>query len=140
MASVSKNVYIDKLDFIVNKYNNTNHSTIRMSPIGVKSSTHIYFNTAKNDKNPKFKVGDHVRISKYKKHFGNGYASNWSEEAFVNKNFKNIVPRTYVIENINRDETVAKFYEKELEKTNQTEFRVEKAIKRKGVKLYVTKR
>ena len=50
------------------------------------------------------------------------------------------MPRTYVIENINRDETVAKFYEKELEKTNQTEFRVEKAIKRKGVKLYVTKR
>ena len=56
-------MYIYKLDLILELIN---HSTFRMSPIDVKSSTHIYFNTAKNDKNSKFKVGDHVRISKHK--------------------------------------------------------------------------
>ena len=81
MTSVLKNVCIDKLANIVNKYNNTYHSTIK---IDVKSSTYIDFNK-KNNKDRKFKVGDHLRISKYKNIFANGYIPNWSEEVFVIK-------------------------------------------------------
>ena len=69
MTSVSKNVYIDKLDDIVNECNNTYHRTIKMKPADVKDNTYIDFKKEVNDKNPKFKVGDHVRISKYKKIF-----------------------------------------------------------------------
>ena len=85
MTSISKNVYIDKLNDIVDKYNNTYHNTIKMKPIDVKDNT--YINTGKeiNNKDPKFKVGDHVRISKYKNIFAKGYTPNWSEEVFVIK-------------------------------------------------------
>ena len=78
MTSISKNVYIDKLDDIVDEYNNTYHTTIKMKPIDVKDNT--YINTSKeiNNKDPKFKVGDHVRISKYKNIFAKGYMPNWS--------------------------------------------------------------
>ena len=69
MTSVSKNVYIDKLDDIVNEYNNTYHRTIKMKPIDVKDNTYINIGKEVNDKDPKFKVGDHVRISKYKNIF-----------------------------------------------------------------------
>ena len=85
ITSVSNNVYIDKLDTIVNKYNNTYHSTIKMKPVDVKPGTYIDFGIANNDKNPKFKVGDHVRISKYKNIFVNGYAPNLSEKVIVIK-------------------------------------------------------
>ena len=73
MTSVSKNVYIDKLDDRVNKYNNKKHRTIKMKPIHVKDNTYIAFDKEVNDKSPKFKVGDHVRISKYKNIFAKGY-------------------------------------------------------------------
>ena len=88
MTSISKNVYIDKLDGLVNEYNNTYHTTIKMKPIDVKDNT--YINTGKeiNDKDPKFIVGDHVRISKYKNIFAKGYTPNWSEEVFVIKKLK----------------------------------------------------
>ena len=72
MTSVSKNVYIDKLDDKVNKYNNTHHNTIKMKPIGVKSSTHIDSNKEINNKDSKFKIDDTVRILKYKKFFAKG--------------------------------------------------------------------
>ena len=137
MTSVSKNVYIDKLDFIVNKYNNRKHRTIKMKPIDVKDNTYIAFDKEVNDKGPKFKVGDHVRISKYKKIFAKGYTPNWSEEVFVIKKVKNIVPWTYVINDLNGEEITGIFYEKELQRTNQEEFRVEKVIKRKDDKIYV---
>ena len=65
MTSISKNVYIDKLDDIVNKYNNTYHRTIKMKPIDVKDNTYIIIGKEVNDKDPKFKIGDHVRISTY---------------------------------------------------------------------------
>ena len=84
-TSTSKNVYIDKLNDIVDKYNNTYHSTIRMKPIGVKSNTYINIDKEINNKDPKFKVGDSVRISKYKNIFAKGYTPNWSEEVFVIK-------------------------------------------------------
>ena len=69
MTSISKNVYIDKLDVIVNEYNNTYHTTVKMKPIYVKDNTYINTDKEVNDKDPKFKVGDHVRISKYKSIF-----------------------------------------------------------------------
>ena len=82
MTSVSKNVYIDKLDDIVNEYNNTYHTTIKMKPNDVKDNTYINTDKKVNNKDPKFKVGDRVRISKYKNIFAKGYATNWSEEIF----------------------------------------------------------
>ena len=119
MTSVSKNVYIDKLDDIVSKYNNKYHRTIKMKPVDVKDNTYIDFKKEVNDKDPKFKVGDHVRISKYKNIFAKGYTPNWSEEVFVIKKVKNTVPWTYVINDLNDEETIGTFYEKELLKTNQ---------------------
>ena len=94
MTSLSKNVYIDKLDDIVNEYNNTYHRIIKLKPIDVKDNTYIDFGKEVNDKDPKFKVGDHVRISKYKNIFAKGYIPNWSEEVFVIKRIKNTVPWT----------------------------------------------
>ena len=137
MTSISKNVYIDKLDDIADEYNNTYHTTIKMKPIDVKDNT--YINTSKeiNDKDPKFKVGDRVRISKYKNIFAKGYMPNWSEEVFAIKKIKNTVPWTYVINDLNGEEIIGTFYEKELQKTNQEEFRIEKVIRQKGDKLYV---
>ena len=80
-----KNVYIDKLDDIVKKYDNTYHSTIKMKPVDVKSSTYINSSKEDNDEDPKLKIGDNVRISKYKNILGKGYVPNCSEEAFVIK-------------------------------------------------------
>ena len=137
MTAISKNVYIDKLDNIVDEYNNTYHRTIKMKPIDVKDNTYIDFEKEVNDKDPKFKVGDHVRISKYKNIFAKGYTPNWSEEVFVIKKVKNTVPWTYVINDLNGEEIIGTFYEKELQKTNQKEFRIEKILKKKGDELYV---
>ena len=137
MTSISKNVYIDKLDDIVDEYNNTQHRTIKMKPIDVNDNTYINNVKEVNDKDPKFKVGDHVRISKYKSIFAKGYTLNWSGKVFVIKKVKNTVPWTYVINDLNGEEIIGTFYENELQKKNQEEFRIEKAIKRKGDKLYV---
>ena len=79
MTSILKNIYIDKLDGIVNKYNNTYHSTIKIKPINVKSSTFINSSKENNSRDPKFKIGDIVRISKYTNIFAKGYIPNWSE-------------------------------------------------------------
>ena len=76
MTAISKNVYIDKLDDIVNKYNNAYHSAIKMKPIDVKSNTYINSSKEMNDKDPKFKIGDIVRISKYKNIFAKDCAPN----------------------------------------------------------------
>ena len=106
MTLVSKNVYIDKLDDIVNEYNNTYHNTIKMKLADVKSSAYIEFNQESNKKDPKSSVVDHVRISKYKNIFANSYVPNWSEEVFVIKKAKNTVPWTYVISNLNGEEII----------------------------------
>ena len=108
-----------------------------MKPIDVKSDSFAEYNEESSEKDPKFKVGDHVRISKYKNIFAKGYAPNWSEEIFVVKKIKNTIPWTYKINDLNGEEIVESFYENELQKTNQKEFRIEKVIKRKGDKLYV---
>ena len=83
MTSISENVYIDKLDYIVNKYNNACHSTIKMKPVEVKSNRYIDSSKQINYKDFKSKVGDIVRISKYKNIFAKRYISNWSEEIFA---------------------------------------------------------
>ena len=137
MTSISKNVYIDKLDDIVNEYNNTKHRTTKMKPTDVKDNTYIDFGKKVNDNDPKFKVGDHVRIWKYKNIFAKSYSPNWSEEVFVIKKIKNTVPWTYVIDDLNGEEITGTFYEKELQKIDEQEFRIEKVIKKKGDKLYV---
>ena len=113
MTSVSKNVYINKLDDIVNEYNNTYHRTIKMKPVDVKDNTYIDFKKEVNDKDPKFKVGDHVRISKYKNIFAKGYNPNWSEDVFVIKKVKNTVSWTYVIHDLNGEGIIGTFYEKD---------------------------
>ena len=118
MTSVSKNMsinlsikkYINKLDDKANKYNNTYHSTIKMKPVDVKSSTYIDFNKRNNKEDPKFKVGDYARISKYENIFANSYVPSWSEKV------KTTVPWTYVINDLESEEClmffVGMFYEK----------------------------
>ena len=137
MAAISKNVYFDVLDDIVDKCNNTVHRTIKIKPIEVTDNYYAEYNEIPNKKDPKFKVGDNVRISKYKKHFAKGYTPNWSEEVFIINKIKNTVPWTYAISDLNGKEITGSFYEKELQKTNQKEFRIEKVLKRKSDKLYV---
>ena len=82
MTAIPKNVYFDLLD-IVNKYNNAVHKAIKMKPVDVTSDSYAEYNEDFNEKDPKFKVGDRVRISKYKNIFAKGYSQNWSEEVFV---------------------------------------------------------
>ena len=136
MTAISKNICFDVSDDIVNKYNNTIHKTIKTKPIDVAGDSYAKYNENSN-KDPKFKVGDHVRISKYKNIFAKGYTPNWSEEVFVINKIKNTVPWTYAISDLNGEEITGSFYEKELQKANQKEFRIEKVLKRKGDKLYV---
>ena len=106
-----------------------------MEPVDVKSN--IDFSVEKNDEDPKFRVGDHVRISKYKNICKKGYAPNWGEQASVIKRVRNTVPWTYAIEDLNGGEIVATFYGIELQETNQTDIKVEQIIKRNSNKLYV---
>ena len=116
MTAISKNEYIDKVDDIVNACDNTYHTTIKMKPVDVKDNAYIDSSKKVNYKNPKFKVGDHLRIKKYIHNFAKGYTPNWSEELFVIKEVKNTVPWTYVINNLNVDEIIRTFYKKELKK------------------------
>ena len=125
------------LDDIVNKCNNTVHRTIKTKPFDVKDNTYVDSKKEVNNEDPKFKVGDHVRTSKYKNIFAKGYMPNWSEEVFISSKIKNTVLWTYVINDYNGEETITTFYEKELQKTNKKEFRIETIIKRKSDKLYV---
>ena len=114
MTSISKTVYIDKLDDIVNEYNKTYHRTIKRKPVDVKPSMYIDFNKGDNKKGPKFKVDNNVRISKYKNIFAKDYAPNWFEETFVIKKVKNTVLRTNVISDLNGEEIVGTFYKKKI--------------------------
>ena len=112
MTAVSKNVYIDKLSDAVNEYNNAYHRTIKMKPVDVKDNTYIDFRKEFHDKNPKFKVGDHVITSKHKNIFAKDYTPYCSEEVFLIKKVKNTVPWAYVISDLNGEKTVGTFYEK----------------------------
>ena len=124
MTAISKNVYFDVFDNIVNKYNDAVHRSIKMEPVEVTSDSYAEYNEDFNVTKPKFKVGDHFRISKYKNIYkGNtkykGYTKNWSEEVFVVSKITNTVPWTYVISGLNGELTIGSFYKKELQKTSQ---------------------
>ena len=110
MTLILKNVYIDKLD-IVNKYNNTYHRRIKMKPVDVKSNIHISSSKEINE-DPKFKIGDVVRISKCKNIFAKGYVPNWFEEVFVITKIKNTCRGQ-------GKEIAGTCYKKELQKANQ---------------------
>ena len=133
MTSISENVFIDKLDDMIDKCNNGYHRTIKIKPVDVKSSIDVNFSKDNYKDGPKFKVGNHVRISKYKNIFAKSYVLDWSEEVFVITKVKNIVPWTHVISDFNDEQIVGTFYEKELQKTDQKEFRDEKVINRKAI-------
>ena len=124
MTYIGKNVYINALDDIVDKYNNTVHISIKMKPKGVSDSVLVEYAEESNKKDFKYRIGDNVRISKYK-------------NIFVQNTVQNTVPWTYLINDLNGEEIKASFYEKELQKTYQKEFRIKKVIKKKGDKLYV---
>ena len=110
--SISKNVYTDKLDEIVNKYN-------KMKPVDTKNNTYINFGTESNNKDLKIQVGHYVRISEYKNIFAKGYNANWSK-VFVIKKVENTLPWTYVISDLNGVENVGMFYEKQLLKKSKS--------------------
>ena len=137
MTVISKNVYFDVLDDVANKYNNTVHRTIKMKHIDVTSDSYFECNEDSNKKGPKFKVGNHVRISKYRNIFAKRYAPNWSKEVFVVSKIKNTFPWAYVVSDLNGEEITGSSHEKELQKTSQEKFRIEKVPKRNGEKLYV---
>ena len=99
-------------------------------------STYYEYDVDYNNKDPKFKVGNHVRISKKKNIVPKAYTLNWSEKVFVVKKVRNIVPWKYVINVLNDEQNVETFYKKELQKTSQKEFRIEKVIKRKDDRPY----
>ena len=124
MTTISKNVYIDVLNDIVHRYNNTVHRTNKIKPIDVTDNSYAEYSEDFNKKGPKFKVNDHARISKYKNIFAKGYVPNWSEEDFIVNEINNTVPWTYTINDLNGEKVIGTLYEKELQKTNQKEFRI----------------
>ena len=128
---------MDVLDDVVNKYNNTVHRSIKMKPTDVTSDSYPEDNEDSNVTKSKFKVGGHVRISKYMNIFVKGYTKNWSEEVFAFSKIKDTVPWAYVISDLNGEKIAGSFYEKVLQKNSPEQFRTEKVIKRKGDKLYV---
>ena len=115
-----KNAQIDKLAYIVIEYNNTYYRTIKMKPFDVKYSTYIDFDIQNNDKGPKFKDVDHVKIWKIKSIFGKVYAPNWSENVFAIEKVKDVEHWPYVIEELNGKEFIGMLYENELKKTDKT--------------------
>ena len=116
MTATGKNLYCDVLDDVVNKYNNTKHSTIKMKPIDVKNNKRVFIDEH-NEKDSRFKVGDRVRISKFKNIFAKGYTPNWSKEIFIVNKINDTIPYTYDIKDLNDEEIIGSFYDRELQKT-----------------------
>ena len=108
-----------------------------MKPIDITFDFYAEYNEYSNVNKPKFRVGEHARISKCKNIFVKRYTQKWSEEVFIVSKIKKTVPWTYVIRDLNGEKIAGSFYEKELQKTSQEKFRIEKVLKRKGDKLYV---
>ena len=109
MTATGKNVYYDVLDDVVNKYNITKHSTMKMEPIDVKNNKRVCIDEH-NEKDSRFKVGDRVRI------FIKGYTPNWSKEIFIANKINDTVPYTYNIKDLNDEEIIGSFYDRELQK------------------------
>ena len=119
MTATGKKTYImlDVLDGVVNTYNNTKHSTIKMKPIDVKDNNKRVYIDEHNEKDSRFKVGDRVRISKFKNIFAKGYTANWSTEIFIVDQINDTVPYTYNIKDLNGEEIIGSFYDRELQKS-----------------------
>ena len=117
MTATGKNVYYDVLDDVVNKYNNTKHSTIKMRPIDVKDNDKRVFIDEHNEKDCRLKVGDRVRISKFRNIFAKGYTPNWSKEIFIVDKINDTVPYMYNLKDLNDEEIIGSFYNRELHKT-----------------------
>ena len=116
-TAIGKNVYDDVIDDVVNKYNNTKHITIKMKPIDVGNNNKRVYIDEHNKERSKFKVGDRVRISKFKNIFAKGYNPNWSSEIFIVDKVNDTVPYTYNLKNLNDEEILCSFYDRELQKT-----------------------
>ena len=118
MTTIGKDVCYDVLDDVVNKYNNTKHSTIKMKPIDVKDNNNkrVYIDEH-NEIRSRFKVGDRVRISEFKNIFAKRYAPNWSKEIFIVDKINDTVPCTYNLKDLNDEEIIGSFYDQELQKT-----------------------
>ena len=108
-----------------------------MKPIDITSDSYAEYNEDSNEKDPKFKIGDRIRISKYKNIFAKGYIQNWPEEVFIITKIKDTVPWTCAINDLNGEKIAGFFMKTNCKKTSQEKFKIEKVIKRKGVKLYV---
>ena len=117
MTATGKKVYYNVLDDVFNKYNNTKHSTIKMKPIDVGDNNKRVYIDEHNEKDSRFKVGDRVRISKFKNIFAKGYAPNWSSEIFIVDKVNDTVPYTYNLKDLNDEEIIGRFYDKELQNT-----------------------
>ena len=117
MTATGKKVYYDVLDDVVNKYNNTKHSTIKMEPIDVGDNNKRVHIDEDNEKDSRFKVGDRVRTSKFKNIFAKGYAPNWSSEIFIVDKVNDTVPYTYSLKDLNDEEIIGSFYDRELQKS-----------------------
>ena len=134
----STNVYIDALPDLIREYNNTRHSSIKMTQVKAskkENELRVWRNLYPehleiHNRKPKFSVGDKVRISKQKKTFEKGYTTRWTEEIFTIVEVKLTSPVTYRIADLNGEEIKGTFYEPELQKTSQELFRIEKVIKR----------
>ena len=113
MTASGNNVYYDVLDDIVNEYNNTKHNTIKMKPKDVGNNKRVYIDEH-NEKRSRFKVGDRVRISKFKNIFAKEYTPNWSREIFIVNKINDTVPYTYNIKDLNGEEIIGSFYDREL--------------------------
>ena len=116
MMATGKSVYYDVLDDVVNKYNNTKHSTIKMKPIDVKNNKRVYIDEH-NEKDSRFKVGERVRIPEFKNIFAKGHTPNWSKEIFIVDKINDTVPYTYNIKDLNGEKIIGSFYDKELQKS-----------------------
>ena len=116
MTATGKKVYYDVLDDVVNKYNNTKHSTIKMKPIDVVGNKRVCIDEH-NEKDSKFKIGYRVRISKYKNIFAKGYAPNWSCEILIVNKVNDTIPYTYNLKDLNDEEIIGSFYDRELQKS-----------------------
>ena len=116
MTATGKNIYYDVLDDVVNEYNNTKHNTIKLKPIDVGDNKRVYIDEH-NEKDSRFKVGDRVRISKFKNIFAKGYTTNWSTEIFIVDKINDTVPYTYNLKDLNDEEIIGSFYDRELQKT-----------------------
>ena len=116
MAATAKNMYYNVLDNVVNKYNNTKHSTIKMKPTDVGDNKRVYIDE-RNEEDSRFKVGDRVRICKFKNIFAKGYTPNWSREIFIVNKINDTVPHTYNIKDLNDEEIIGSFYDRELQKS-----------------------